>query len=142
MILTTPEEKAAWERLCAKAGISTKPISRKRSKPRRGPVKDPAYLEWITQQQCCACREWPSSFRPTSQSTPTEAAHCGTRGLGQKCSDREALPLCERHHRTGPLAHHKLGKKFWSYHGLNREKLIAEYNHRFEASIGGRVISV
>jgi predicted nucleic acid binding AN1-type Zn finger protein len=28
-----------------------------------------------------------------------EAHHAGERGLGQKCSDRETIPLCAAHHR-------------------------------------------
>lgn len=106
---------------------STKPIPRKRKGPaRRGQVKDPAYLEFVAGHRCRACMAWESP-----QSTPTEAAHVGVRGYGQKCDDREAIPLCERHHRTGPLAHHVLGKKFWAYHGLDREKLIADLNEEY-----------
>ena len=110
-------------------------IKRKRSKPRRGPVKDAAYLDWLRMLPCCVCAAWRVDFAThtqANQSTPTEAAHVGARGLSQKCNDREALPICERHHRTGPLAQHKLGKKFWIYHGLDQQKLIAEYQKRYD----------
>jgi hypothetical protein len=116
---------------------STKPILRKRSKPRRGPVMDVAYLEWLRTLPCCVCIPWHVSAVGWFQVSPTEAAHVGARGLGQRCDDREALPICERHHRTGPLAHHVLGKKFWTYHGFDREKLIAEYNRKYQIEVTG-----
>lgn len=119
---------------------STKPI-RKRAKPRRGRERDVAYLRFISSQSCMACV---TSGHPSGNSdlilgylqcTPTEAAHVGERGLGQKCNDREAIPLCMDHHRLGKDAHHVLGKKFWKYHGLNREALIAHYNKLYQESL-------
>ncbi len=122
------------------------------------PAKDPAYLDFIRSRACivCAMREqrWDrvaarkallkaqevdvtdhtgigNSPRPVQES-PTEAAHVGLRGLRQKCSDRETLPLCAEHHRTGPDAHHVLGKKFWEHHGIDREVWIAAYVERYE----------
>jgi hypothetical protein len=62
----------------------------------------------------------------------TEAAHVGVRGLGQKSSDRSAIPLCAEHHRLGRDSHHRLGKRFWEHHGLDRDALIAELNRRYE----------
>lgn len=95
------------------------------------PIKDPAYLDFIRTKPCICCSAW---WNFHGQTTPTEAAHVGDRGLGQKCSDREAIPLCERHHRTGPLAHHKLGKKFWAYHSLDRNAIIAQLNKEYETN--------
>lgn len=63
---------------------------------------------------------------------PVEAAHVGERGLGQKSPDREAIPLCSHHHRTGPQAHHVLGKKFWAHHGLDPKAIIAELNKLYD----------
>jgi hypothetical protein len=56
----------------------------------------------------------------------TECAHVGRRGLGQKCSDYESLPLCAVHHRTGRESHHRLGKRFWAFHCLSRVALVTE----------------
>jgi len=115
---------------------STKPIQRKRSKLRRGALKDPAYLDWIRMLPCMIC--WPRMmFQVALDCLPSglprsEAAHVGVRGLGQKCSDRESVPLCEVHHRTGAESHHVLGKNFWSFRGLNRDKIIAELNRLYE----------
>jgi len=89
-----------------------------------------AFLEFIREQPCCVCVRY-----ETRQTQPTEASHCGDRGLGQKASDFTALPMCARHHRIGPSAIHVLGRRFWSTHSLDRDKLIAHYNQLFESRI-------
>lgn len=76
---------------------------RKRSKPRRSSrVRDGEWLLAVKRLPCCA----PGA--PRSCEGQVEADHAGTRGLGQKCSDRQTIPLCSRHHRdrhglTGPF---------------------------------------
>lgn len=51
------------------------------------------------------------------------------RGLSQKCSDFEAIPLCAEHHRREyPESHHALGKRFWERWQIDRESVIAELN--------------
>lgn len=103
--------------------------------------KDPEYLEWIASQPCLCCEIMKRNMRAAgiefvihAQETRTEAAHVGPRGLSQKCPDRETLPLCGwEHHREGKLSVHKLGRKFWDMWSIDREKLIAEYQARFEA---------
>lgn len=71
--------------------------------------------------------------RGYSQVTRTEVAHVGVRGLSQKCSDREAIPLCIFHHEHGyPESHHTLGKKFWEHHGIDRDVLVKFYNDLYE----------
>ncbi len=113
-----------------------------RSKRSTG-LKDPKYLAWLREQQCVVCKfsvvsvssnaaTMEITIQLAEQTTVTEAAHCGDRGLSQKCSDREALPLCGEHHRTGKFSHHILGKRFWQHHGLDKDVLIAEYNRLFE----------
>lgn len=130
------------------------PLKRKRSKPRRGVLKDPAYLAWIREQPCFLCcylawraQQFINAFKPmidgacvtvhlatqANQQSPTEAAHVGARGLGQKCSDRETLPLCGiEHHRIGPYSHHKLGKRFAEFHNIDIPVLIAQYQESYE----------
>jgi len=119
----------------------------------RKPIKDPAYLDFIRSRACIICafaeQRWnqhrtmreritaagvdftdhtPIGNSPKPQQlTPTEAAHVGLRGLRQKCSDRETLPLCAEHHRTGPDSHHVLGKRFWEHHGIDRDIWVAAY---------------
>ena len=96
-----------------------------RSATRKKTGKSPLYLKFIRAQACILCLE--------QQLTLTEAAHVGNRGLSQKCHDRETVPLCAFHHRTGPHAAHVLGKKFWTLHGLDPEELIRQFQARFDA---------
>lgn len=120
---------------------STTPIRKRRAgKPRRGRRVDPAYLVWIRTLACVCClrnqrvldQAVPGFFN-LNQASKTEAAHVGPRGLGQKCSDRQTVPLCALdHHRQGPESVHVLGKGFWNYHGLDRDAIIAELNGRYE----------
>jgi hypothetical protein len=110
----------------------TRPRARRPGPPRRGRVRDREYLAWIRQFSCVVCIP-PSSnwWMPFCGSTVSEAAHVGQRGLGQKCSDRETIPLCAEHHRNGRDSVHVLGKRFWPHHGLDRYRLIAELNQRY-----------
>ena len=100
-----------------------KPIPKKRLRPRRGPVRDAKYLAWIRTQPCAT---------EVVHFGRIEAAHVGPRGLSQKCSDREAIPLCSWHHRFGQLSYHRIGKRFWKVHNLDREQLIADLNRRYD----------
>ncbi len=100
---------------------------RKRRTSRRGPTRDVKYLNWIRSFMCLVCRN-----SPLPQSSRTEAAHVGERGLGQKCSDRETIPLCALHHRIGPESHHVLGKGFWQHHGINKSKTINTLNALYD----------
>lgn len=93
------------------------------------PARDRKYLAWLRTQACAVpdCR--PSSY----YDGVIEAAHVGAiRGLRQKCSDRDAIPLCAYHHRIGPHSHHVLGKGFWSFWELDRDSLIRDYNALFD----------
>lgn len=100
-------------------------------------LKDKAYLAFIRSQPCILCDErieWRAFINgiPYRQTSLTEAAHVGERGLSQKCSDRETIPLCCAHHRTGKDSHHVLGKQFWEHHQINKEAVISGYNRLFE----------
>lgn len=95
-----------------------------RSATRKKTGKDPAYLDWIRRQGCMICG-----------SARVEAAHVGLRGMSQKCPDREAVPLCAVHHRTGEASHHRLGKRFWDHYGIERDGIIAFYQRGYEAEL-------
>src|SRR5882724_5346694 len=79
------------------------------------PVRDPDYLRFVRQQPCCVCeRTW-----------GIEAAHTGSRGLGQKASDHSCIPLCWKHHRTGRDSYHQLGRwRFLELHNLDLPAII------------------
>jgi hypothetical protein len=105
------------------------PIPRQRREPRANRNDAPEYLEWIRSLPCLICAR-----KRAAQFGRTEAAHVGMRGLGQKCSDWEAIPLCACHHRTGEHAHHVLGKRFWIFWRLDRYEVIQGYQDRYRAS--------
>lgn len=127
-----------------------KPIPKRRAKPRRKTVEntDRDYLKWVRSLLCCVCHldlyaawvkdSWKDSWiKPLAGEREfiraTEAAHVGARGLSQKCSDRETIPLCALHHREGPESHHKLGKRFWAHHGIDRDALIKRLQEAYDA---------
>jgi hypothetical protein len=140
--------------------LKRSPLKRKPAKRPAG-FADPEYLAWLRTWPCYVCL-----FRAcVEQSVPfwkvitnklsrdnfvngtmwecgrTEAAHVGTRGLRQKCKDREAMPLGQKHHLHqtaggGPESHHSLGGKFWEHHGLERESVIAILNELYHQETG------
>ena len=83
---------------------------------------------------------YPSSF----QCGPTQAAHVGPHGMGQRCPDSEAMPLGQKHHLHltaggGPESHHTLTGEFWEFHGLNRDEVF-ELLHRLYREETGLLI--
>lgn len=92
-----------------------------RSATRKRIGKDSAYLEWLHTLGCVCCG-----------SKRVEAAHVGDRGMSQKCPDKQAIPLCSAHHRTGPQAHHVLGKGFFEHWKIDRDSLILDLNRQYE----------
>jgi hypothetical protein len=115
-------------------------MSELRPNRRRDRKRDREYMAWIASLPCIVCyasyyfpvwalHEWPNG----KECMPVEVAHVGDRGLGAKCSDRETIPLCAQHHREGSDAVHRLGKNFWSHHGIDRDQLVAQLQRRFEA---------
>lgn len=97
-------------------------------------IKDPEYLAWIRTLPCICCQLLAriGSSR-LKQESHTEAAHTGPRGLSQKTDDRTAIPLCGvRHHREGKRSHHRMGRKFFDYWGLDRDVLVASLNKRYD----------
>ena len=125
--------------------IKRTPLKRKPRKPRKEGMDDPEYLAWLRTWPCWIClrkhlaAEGFPFFRAidlryrrdmavagvANICGPTEAAHVGVRGLGRRCSDREAMPLGHNHHQHSPESHHVLGKNFWKHHGLDRDTVLA-----------------
>ena len=70
------------------------PIRRTRMKvAARKSTDDPAYLDRVRRLPCCA------RFLPGhSCAGPVVAHHAGRHGVGQRCPDREAIPLCSLAH--------------------------------------------
>jgi len=88
--------------------------------------EDPQYLDYLRQQPCCICGD----------NTTVEAAHLrigsindGKRstGMGEKPSDRWALPLCGEHHRE----QHSMNElEFWARYGIDPFSLCMRYQVR------------
>ena len=94
--------------------------------------RDFAYMFWIRELQCAVCEK-----RHILNFGTVYAHHAGPHGLSQRSPDRTCIPLCWRHHdRASSASIHSLGKRFWAVYGLDRNRLIAEYNERYELEYG------
>jgi len=100
-------------------------------KPRRYvvPPEILAYWDWIREQPCAVHGEY------VHHHWLIEVAHVGFRGMSQKCDGWEVLPLCRYHHnRDFKFSHHTLGKRFWTFHNLDRSALIRHYRTLYALS--------
>jgi hypothetical protein len=90
----------------------------------RKPIQHPKYLKFVRGLPCAVSgRMW-----------GIEACHCGGRGLGQKASDLDTIPLNRKLHTNGPHSYHVLGRvRFEDYHGVSVERIIRETQLRAEA---------
>lgn len=85
--------------------------------------RDSKYLDYIRAQPCCICGD----------DVSVEAAHLRTgslfdgkalTGLGEKTSDKWALPLCGRHHKE----QHRMNElEFWRSYGLRPFEIALYY---------------
>lgn len=107
-----------------------------RSATRKKTGRDKLYLAWLHNFPCVVC-----VALNVPQTSPTEAAHVGPRGISQKCPDREALPLCFEHHgrEGGQFTQHNMGKRFWSHFDLDRDALLAQFQARYDAEQLGTI---
>jgi hypothetical protein len=59
------------------------------------------------------------------------SSHTGPHGIGQKSPDSSAIPLCAKHHRTGPDSYHRLGpRKFSERHNLDIPEIVRRLNSK------------
>ena len=117
-------------------------------------AEEKAYLDWLAQWPCLVClkrlcdqnhqsiiglsAEARAVTVPWSegQCGLIELHHAGVRGLGQKSSDWETVPLGAKHHQHGPEAAHVLGKAWWSFHNLNRNEVFATLHELYVRETG------
>lgn len=125
--------------------LRTRPLRRN---GRAAMGQNPAYRAFVRTFGCVACYgclqqqgEGEIGTIWKIQKSLTECAHVGRRGIGQKCPDCESLPLCAiEHHRVGPESHHRLGKRFWAFHGLDRVALIKQMQSLWLEESAARVV--
>jgi hypothetical protein len=85
--------------------------------------RDQAYLDYIRQLPCCICGD----------NTSVEAAHLRVgsinhdkreTGMGEKSSDKWAVPLCGRHHRE----QHSMNElEFWASYYIDPFATAMQY---------------
>ncbi len=68
---------------------STKPIPKRRAKPRRGPLRSPTYRAWLRLKVCVI----------VGCGFVSEPAHTVNNGMRSKGPDSSCVPLCRNHHR-------------------------------------------
>jgi hypothetical protein len=92
-------------------------------------LRDPKFLKWIKSLPCSV---------PACTSSYIEAAHTGGHGIGIKAPDRQAIPLCGRHHRSGNDSLHSLNRrKFELKHGIDINGIVAMLNAKPRLLIEG-----
>lgn len=86
-------------------------------------VVDHAYRKWIRSLPCAIC----------GSRRQIEFAHQKERGLSQKSSDVNGIPLCAHCHRTGRFAQHQVGTEhFWQFHKhIDLDALIEQLNRAY-----------
>jgi hypothetical protein len=85
---------------CKDCGLYTvTPVARVRKAPRRGRVKDPAYLSWCAKQPCCVTGELPATTHHL-------------RSIGSQKDDTRVVRLAKRLHLhdAGPCSIERLGR--------------------------------
>lgn len=95
-------------------------------------IECPAFLAFVRRRPCCAC----------GAPAPSQAAHvrmgCPTigkrnAGIGEKPSDRWAVPLCADCHLDAPDAQHRVGERaFWARVGIDPFALATKLYAQFE----------
>lgn len=89
---------------------------------KRPPQRDEDFLAFIRLRPCCACfpGAWSAGVCPAGSHGVSVAHHFGRtgKGMAQKCSDYETVPLCPRHHTE---AHIKGGIRFQAENKIDFE---------------------
>ncbi len=101
----------------------TSKARRKRKNAARRAREDKPYLAYIHEQRCLVCRRW-----------PVHAHHEPSKGMGggRDWSDRQTLPLCEKHHQ-GRGGIHDLGAEgFAKAYRLDLEAEMERLQAEFE----------
>lgn len=123
----------AGPKACAAAVDQPKPRAklRPRSPTNKKRARDIDYMAWVKTLPCLVC----------AAKAPSEAAHTGPRGLGQKAPDSQVIPLCTVDHRTGRNALDRIGPEaFQKLYSIDLAFEVADLNRRY-GSISRRNLS-
>ena len=94
------------------------PVKKRRSKPRRGPLRDPEYRKWLKYEYCAIGEAYGSE----GCTGVTDPAHTENNGMGSKGPDSSCIPLCRRHHREYDAGRAAFEKKY----GLDMKAIAAQ----------------
>jgi hypothetical protein len=109
---------------------NSKPIPKRRAKPRRGPMRDPAYRAWLHSKPCaCGCGRM-----------PCHAAHTQNGGMRMKGPDSSCVPLYPACHTGGPLSYDFGRRAFEARHGVDMRAIAARYYAEYLAERGVEVV--
>lgn len=102
--------------------IRRTPIKKKRTKARRGPLRDPEYRAYVRSLVCLLSMR--SRINPDVMfcTGTADAAHTQNNGMGSKGDDSSCVPLCRRHHCEYDAGRTAFEKKY----GLDMKAIAAE----------------
>lgn len=113
-----------------------KPIRKVRTKPRKGPMRDPRYRRWLRQFTSCVIGDLEVGPRNVCDDTWAipDPAHTQNNGLSSKGPDSSCVPLCRKHHQEYDAGRAAFEKKY----GVNMKALAAEHFERFQKEKEGK----
>ena len=87
--------------------------------------RDESYLDYIRSQPCCLC----GGIDADAAHIRVGSINDGKRetGMGEKPSDRWAVPLCRRHHRE---QHSMNEMEFWLSYGIDPFALAMHFHEK------------
>lgn len=112
------------------------PVRKRRAGgPRRGPLRDKKYRDYVSTHPCAACRK----NCPTCHGdcigvdacvgVKVDPAHTQNNGMASKGDDSTCGPLCRPHHREYDANREAFEKRY----GINMRKIAAEHYARYLA---------
>lgn len=106
------------------------PVKKRRSKPRRGPMRSKAYRDWLTTKTCAV--HFIGTYDCFYAWTLCDPAHTENNGMASKGPDSSCVPLCRKHHRE-----YDAGRKaFENEYGVDMKAIAAEHYKRFREETG------
>lgn len=108
---------------------------KRRTKQRRGPLRDPGYRKYLAGKSCSALSDSPNDeafegcdYWWHGYGFATDAAHTENNGMNSKGPDSSCAPLCRKHHREYDAGREAFEKKY----RINMKAIAAEHFARYE----------